>query len=184
MGRNLQRASSLSTARAAVFLPQSLANMGGGCFLWPGSHLGPRCPGNDSQTHGVLQYARLFGSQFPVQAGVLTLMGSHNCSGMGDSFPGSPERLHSSPLFFGRTLFFWAALTGHGGVWHFRPLSTLSWTFGHVCLISFLVCAPLLFISICWPSNSSPSGSIIQSNLISGPVSEHEEKKLIFESYP
>jgi len=54
-------------------------------------------------------------------------------------------------LLCGRKLFFWAALSEHGGACHFGPLSPLPWPLGHVRLISFLglVCAALLFFSTC-----------------------------------
>jgi hypothetical protein len=59
----------------------------------------------EPQTHGFLQHW-LFGSQSLVQTEACTQMGSRNCSGMGDSYSGSPEGLRCSPLLCGRKLFF------------------------------------------------------------------------------
>ena len=48
-------------------------------------------------------------------------------------------------------IFFWAALSEHGGACHFESLPPLPWPFGNVRLVSFLglVCAALLIISPC-----------------------------------
>ena len=99
------------------------------------------------QTHGFLQHW-LFRSQSLVQTEACTQMG---CSGMGDSSSGSPEGLRCSPLLCRWKLFFWAALSEHGGACNFGPLPPLPWPLGHVRLISFLglVCAALLFFSTC-----------------------------------
>jgi len=58
---------------------------------------------------------------------------------------------HVGPLLCGWKLFFWAALSEHGGACHFGPLPSLPWPLGHVRQSSYLVlvCAALLFYSTC-----------------------------------
>jgi len=84
-------------------------------------------------------------------AGAYTQMGSWNCSGMGDSSFGSPARLRCSTLLCGWKLFFWPALSEHGGTCHFGPLLSLLWPLGHVHLIRVLdlVYAAFVIISTC-----------------------------------
>jgi len=61
----------------------------------PLSHAGPRRSRKSSQTHGNLQ-SRFIGSQSPLKTEGRAQMGLRNCSGMGVSSSGSPQRLRGS----------------------------------------------------------------------------------------
>ena len=95
-----------------------------------------------------------------------------------------PATKNPSPLHCGRKLFFWAALSEHGGACHFGPLPSLPWPLRLVRqrLISFLdlFCAAFLFFFFptLEPSIYGPSRGLSQKIFAFFSFVEHPLKKI------